>query len=86
MENSNKLFIMCPACKIEHGFDTTWSFNGDYDKPTINPSILVTMPYFYDVDNYRCHSFVRDGNIEFLNDCTHELAGQTVELLDFEED
>lgn len=29
-----------------------------------------------------CHSFVRNGKIEYLNDCTHELAGQTVELLD----
>lgn len=27
-----------------------------------------------------CHSFVRDGRIEFLSDCTHELTGQTVEL------
>ncbi len=29
---------------------------------------------------YVCHSFIRDGNIEFLSDCTHELAGQTVPL------
>ena len=28
----------------------------------------------------RCHSFVRDGKIQFLNDSTHKLAGQTVEL------
>lgn len=27
-----------------------------------------------------CHSFVTDGRIQFLDDCTHELAGQTVEL------
>lgn len=27
-----------------------------------------------------CHSFVRAGRIEFLADCTHELAGQTVDL------
>lgn len=27
-----------------------------------------------------CHSFVRDGQIQFLGDCTHELAGQTVPL------
>jgi hypothetical protein len=27
-----------------------------------------------------CHSFVRDGRIEFLADCTHALAGQTVDL------
>lgn len=28
----------------------------------------------------RCHSFVRDGKIEFLGDCSHGLAGQTVPL------
>ena len=27
-----------------------------------------------------CHSFVTDGRIQFLNDCTHALAGQTVDL------
>lgn len=31
-----------------------------------------------------CHSFVTDGNIEFLGDCTHELAGQTVPLPDID--
>jgi len=30
-----------------------------------------------------CHSFVTDGKIKYLNDCTHHLKGQTVELLDF---
>jgi len=27
-----------------------------------------------------CHSFVRNGRIEFLGDCTHHLAGQSVPL------
>jgi len=27
-----------------------------------------------------CHSYVRDGQIQFLGDCTHKLAGQTVPL------
>lgn len=27
-----------------------------------------------------CHSFVRNGRIQFLNDCTHALKGQTVDL------
>lgn len=27
-----------------------------------------------------CHSFVRDGNIQYLNDCWHQYKGQTVEL------
>lgn len=29
-----------------------------------------------------CHSFVTDGRIQFLGDCTHALAGQTVDLPD----
>ena len=28
----------------------------------------------------RCHSFVINGNIQFLTDCTHKLAGQTVRI------
>lgn len=31
-----------------------------------------------------CHSFVRDGKIQFLNDCTHSLVGKTVDLPDIE--
>ncbi|TAA54632.1 DUF6527 family protein [Shinella sp. JR1-6] len=32
----------------------------------------------------RCHSFVTLGNIEFLPDSTHDLAGQTVPLPDLQ--
>jgi hypothetical protein len=32
-----------------------------------------------------CHSYVTDGKIQFLGDCTHPLAGQTVELPDIKE-
>lgn len=28
----------------------------------------------------RCHSYITDGRIQFLGDCTHKLAGQTVDL------
>ena len=54
-----------------------WDFNGNTNKPTINPSILIN-----DSENRICHSFINDGNIQYLNDCTHKLAGQTVELID----
>lgn len=39
--------------------------------PGIEPSSFKCM---------RCHSFIRDGRIQFLGDCTHALAGQTVDL------
>ncbi|KPY13545.1 DUF6527 family protein [Pseudomonas savastanoi pv. phaseolicola] len=32
-----------------------------------------------------CHSFVTDGRIQYLGDCTHALAGQTVDLPNWEE-
>jgi hypothetical protein len=32
-----------------------------------------------------CHSFVTDGQIQFLSDCTHKLAGQTVPLPDVDD-
>lgn len=35
---------------------------------------------------YQCHSFVTDGKIQFLSDCSHALAGQTVELPDIEDE
>lgn len=27
-----------------------------------------------------CHSFITDGRIQYLGDCTHHLAGQTIDL------
>jgi hypothetical protein len=33
-----------------------------------------------------CHSFVTDGRIQFLGDCTHALAGQTVDLPEIREE
>ena len=71
----------CPGCKYDHSFDSRWSFNGDFEKPTFAPSLLVNG---FD-PKIRCHSFVCDGKIQFLSDCFHELAGQTVELPDYEE-
>lgn len=53
-----------------------WSWNGDMEKPTLKPSILTTG------GNWKCHTFVNDGLVQFLGDCTHELAGKTVELLE----
>ncbi|WP_366931121.1 hypothetical protein [Microbacterium sp.] len=44
------------------------------------PSILV-MGGEHDI---RCHSFVRDGRIEYLTDCTHPLAGGQVDLPELE--
>lgn len=31
---------------------------------------------------YRCHTWINDGKAQFLDDCSHELVGQTLDLLD----
>ena len=60
--------------------DRGWAWNGDFDKPTVTPSVLLT------IENERSHLFIRDGKIQYLSDCTHELAGKTIEMVDFPED
>ena len=78
----------CPGCKLSHSVfyerpaespRPIWTWNGSLEKPTFSPSVNVR----WHKTNHPptiCHSFVRDGNIEFLYDCTHELAGKTVPL------
>ena len=88
------LMFWCPGCDGSHmvtvgeGAGPRWGYNGNPDAPTFTPSVLVT----YNgrdagVDGAPpaiCHSFVTDGGIQFLGDCTHALAGQTVDIPPFD--
>jgi hypothetical protein len=88
--------IECPACRADTGngahilttgehLPTRWGFNGDPERPTFTPSLLCR----YDCGEARtpvvCHSFIRDGRIEYLSDSTHPLAGQTFDLPEIED-
>lgn len=77
----------CPGCGYGHPIyvmDTpgrphpTWTWNGSLAKPTLSPSVLVSLP-----EGGVCHSFVKEGQIEFLSDCTHHLAGRTLPLVGY---
>ena len=81
--------FICPGCKEWHvvyvkGFNLSWSFNGDINRPTVSPSLLLHHDGYpkENIPPYRCHSFIKNGMIHFLNDCTHELKGLTVPLPD----
>lgn len=63
--------------------DGAWSFDGDLQTPTLAPSLLLTYTFGDPQQTYICHSFVKAGQIQYLSDCTHALAGQTVELSEF---
>lgn len=88
--NNGMVLFWCPGCESYHGVRAddsgkrpNWKWNGSVDAPTFEPSILVNK----NQENPAvpiCHSFVRNGEIQFLNDCSHSLAGQTVKLPDME--
>lgn len=79
-----KLMFYCEGCGQCHYADNRWTFNGDFEKPTFSPSILVNTGHHPNPSDI-CHSFVTDGKMQYLSDCTHSLTGQTVEMLDEED-
>jgi|SRR6185503_3121101 len=84
--------MQCPGCKGHHAIYTEqpnsqkakWEFNGDLEFPTFKPSVLVTWDEGEEHVKNICHFYVTDGKIIFQPDCTHELKGQTVDLLEWE--
>lgn len=99
----------CPGCEETHFYQTPrWSFNGDEEKPTFTPSLLIRSGHYmeeykegdpcwctYNTEHpddhypsytcYRCHISMTDGRIQFYNDCTHKLAGQVIDMLDWKD-
>jgi len=88
------LMFWCPGCDGAHqvmvgeGSGPRWGYNGNPVKPTFTPSVLVTYngsdAGMDGAPHAVCHSFVTDGRIQFLGDCTHHLAGQTVDIPDWD--
>lgn len=69
----------CPACKCHHGGPVDrWTFDGNLEAPTFSPSYLCT----YGSLPGRCHTFIKNGQIEYLPDCEHEYAGKTIPMVD----
>lgn len=113
MQHGMRLLFDCPGCKQLHGpvvggvdphNGASWTWNGDYIRPTFAPSLLVRWSeptpeqvaqsrWFYKLNGRYltqteqpnalqmvCHSYINDGMIQFLGDCTHALAGKTVPI------
>lgn len=67
-----------------------WTFNGDFVNPTFSPSINETWgkegqthaDLATDPNPNRNHCFIRAGYIQYLSDCTHVMAGKTVQIRD----
>jgi len=83
--DATRLYFYCPGCECDHMIviagDRTktpvWDFNGDMNLPTVSPSILVS-----DEKGTMCHFYINHGQIQYLSDCRHRLAGSNVEMKD----
>ena len=94
-EGQEGLIYWCQGCKRTHGIrikgPTAWGWNGDVEKPVFTPSVLTTYPGRDAGDEGAppavCHTFVgcngaQPGEVIFLGDCTHRLAGTVQPLQD----
>jgi hypothetical protein len=86
----------CPGCGEMHVIFANWTFDGNVTSPTFSPSVLITGKETVKVNGKwtgewvldvkgnavesRCHYFLKEGKLEYLSDCTHKLAGQTIPL------
>lgn len=72
----------CPGCGSLHAVrvkgSDPWTYNGDMERPTFSPSVRCRWPS--SSGQQCCHFFVKDGEIQFCSDSTHELAGKAVVL------
>lgn len=85
------LLFVCPGCasvrKDSSGLhmlpvntslkSPSWDWDEDLENPTLSPSILSGKG-----TTEICHSFLKDGVFQFLNDSTHSLSGEFVPIPD----
>lgn len=106
----------CQGCDMLHqvrvgeGPGPRWGYNGNPDRPTFTPSVLVrwdtlspaarerNQAFYREHGRYMtreelpadvqhvCHTFITDGRVQFLSDCTHQFAGQTLDLPELHKD
>jgi hypothetical protein len=78
------VLAFCPGCKTAHPIDLNrWEFNGDLESPSFSPSLLCGA---YVDEAHRCHSFIRDGQWQFLSDCWHDLRDQFAPMVEINEE
>lgn len=80
-------WFFCPGCEQAHRYAVqapagkpSWTFDGNLQSPTFTPSLLMRSTYGPQNEPQVCHLFLTGGQLQFLADCTHALAGKTVPL------
>ena len=78
--------VYCPACKHAHIYDSRWTFNGNFEKPTFTPSMVEWCSHPETKEDLsRCHTFLTDGVWNFLSDCKHDMKDSKHPVVPFPE-
>ena len=95
VKKGGQLWHYCPACDDLHSVaidepyknGSRWDFDGNVEKPSLSPSVKVTVCRTHDPDfeNKICHYFLKNGRFEYLSDCTHKLAGMRIPMVEIPE-
>lgn len=79
--NGNDIYsFYCPGCEWTHHITSSWQIENINDKPTVSPSVLTKGGS----KESTCHLFIKAGMIQYLSDCGHKFAGQTIPMVDIE--
>jgi hypothetical protein len=92
-KDPGKYYFFCPGCAEYHSVSTTrpnangtvFRISGTLQLPTVTPMINRSIEKFNSSKHannpaHVCNSFIVEGKIRFLENCTHALAGRQVDL------
>jgi len=85
-DNGDYWIVFGKGCNENHFIakNRNWKLVSSLENPTITPSMKITYgdnppP---ELAKYCCHFNITNGQIIFHSDCSHELKGQTLDLVD----
>lgn len=89
-DTANVLEFYCQGCKAFHAVAVgenkvglpVWEWNHDLDNPTLSSSVLVRS--WNKGVEHKCHSFIKNGKIQYLTDSSHDLAGKTTDMIEID--
>lgn len=72
VDELGRYYHWCPECKMAHPLPSDtgkWSFNGDVENPTFQPSFRQGLG-----NRGSCHYFIIEGKIHWCSDSWHGLS------------
>ena len=90
----------CVYLEHEKNKQASWSWDGNVTEPTFSPSLSISGVARITNEErdilmtggtitprpYKCHFFIREGNLIYLGDCTHDHKNKTIGMVDIPED